>query len=173
MNPLFAQGDAGPHLTTMAPPVKPIAVQDPRRTVPPAWPGAEPEAERAGEQAVVSTSSGHATAFGQGTLGSPGTLNLNLALEGDCGSRWRGHLWAEFACLGVCWVKRRCVVCGPRLYSFLRPHENKDLPLLTRVPSAIRIRISSFSFSTFLPAIFLLSIYLYFSCSLKSTCSSW
>lgn len=86
---------------------------------------------------MVSTSSGHATAFWQGTLGSPRTLNLNLALEGDCGSRWRGHLWAEFACLGVCWVKR-CAVCGPHLYPFLRPRGNKDLPVPTRVPSAIR-----------------------------------
>lgn len=120
----------------MAPPVKPVAVQDPRRTVSPSRRGAEPEAERAGEQAVVSTSSGHATAFWQGTLGSPSTLNLNLALEGDCGSRWRGHLWVEFACLRVCWVKR-CAVCGPHLYPFLRPRGNKDLPVPTRVPSAI------------------------------------
>lgn len=91
-----------------------------------------------GEQAVVRSGSVHVTAFWRGTLGSPRMLNLNLALEGDCGSKQRGHLSAEFTYLGVCWVKRTCVIRGPRLYPFLRPRGNKDLPVLTRVPSAIR-----------------------------------
>lgn len=143
----------------MAQPVKPAVVQDPKRTVSPRWCGAEPGVERGGEQAVVRSSSVLATAFWQGTLGSPRMLNLNPALEGDCGSRWRGHLWAEFACLGVCWGQRRCAACGPHSYPLLRPRGKKDLPVLTRVPSAVRNK-DFFIFLCDLPPSYIPSLHL-------------